>query len=372
MRRRRLLRALSAGLAATAAGCLADPPGDQPGTTATPSDGVELPVPRTEMRNPFPSDYIPAIVEPAFAESWDSLEAGGRDPTLPGEAPVLGVERAGSARAYPLRVLNRHEVVNDNHGSPIAVTYCVLCGSGVVFEREVAGEPTTFGVSGKLWRSDLVMYDDLTDSLWSQLMATAIGGPQTGERLAVLPSTLTTWSEWQAAHSDVEVLLPPPHSTAISEYDRSFDYFSPKYGYGDESQLVGRDSHDGELHPKTMVVGIESGGETRAYPFPVVTAAGVVNDRVAGRPIVVAVAHDDTLVAYDRRIGGETVRFEADGERYLAGGGSRWNRASGVASDGPFAGQQLRRANDHPPMFWTGWSKFNPETDVYGLDRPTG
>jgi hypothetical protein len=393
MRRRRLLRALSAGLVATAAGCLASPPDGQPGTAATPSesgpatptaaepsstpapttvDGVELPVPRSEMRQPLPRDYIPAIVEPAFAESWGGLDAGGRDPTLPDDAPVLGVERAGRARAYPLRILDHHEVVNDDHGGPIAVTYCVLCGSGVVFERQVTGEPTTFGVSGKLWRSDLVMYDDLTDSLWSQLMATAIGGPRTGDRLAVLPSTLTTWSEWQTTHSGVEVLLPPPHSTAIPEYDRSFDYFSPKYGYGDESQLVGRDSHDGDLHPKTMVVGLESGGTARAYPFPVMTAEGIVNDRVGGRPVVVAVAHDDTLVAYDRRIDGETLGFESDGDRYLAGGGSRWNRATGVAMDGPFAGQKLRRANNHPPMFWNGWSKFNPETDVYGLDRSTG
>jgi len=390
MRRRRLLRALTAGVLAGTAGCLggsgdatdrteATPSPSQTPTatpTATParSDatvaGTDLPVPRSELRQPLPRDYIPAIVDPAFGPDWRGLDAGDRAPTLPGDAPVLGVERDGRARAYPLRVLNHHEVVNDTFAGPIAVTYCVLCGSGVVFERRVTGEPTRFGVSGKLWRSDLVMYDALTDSLWSQLAATAIRGARTGDRLEVLPSTLTTWDEWRATHPDTRVLLPPPRSGTMGEYDRSFDYFEPKYGYGDESQLVGRDSHDGALHPKTMVVGVDSGGVARAYPFPVVTGTGVINDRVGDLPVVVAVAPDDTLVAYDRRVGGEALQFEGAGDTHIAAGGSRWLRATGRAVDGPHEGRQLGRANDNPPMFWTGWSKFFPGTEVYGLDRP--
>jgi hypothetical protein len=380
-----------AGVATAGAGCLGAGGEDGTGTNATPNatatatatptatptpvaatvDGVDLPVDRSEMRSPLPRDYIPAIVDPAFGADWSGLDVAGGDPTLPGDAPVLGVERDDRARAYPLRILNRHEVVNDVLGGPIAVTYCVLCGSGVVFERRVAGEPTTFGVSGKLWRSDLVMYDRLTDSLWSQLLATAIDGPRTGERLGILPSTLTTWAEWRSIHPDTRVLLPPPRSVAIAEYDRSFDYFSPKYGYGEESQLVGRDSYDGTLHPKTMVVGVESAGVARAYPFPVVTDEGVVLDSVGERPVVVTVAPDDTLVAFDRQIDGTTLQFRAAGDSHIAGGGSRWERLTGRAIDGPLEGRRLARANTHPPMFWTGWSEFNPGTDVYGLDPAT-
>jgi len=394
MRRRRFLSGLTASLAVGTAGCLASPPESgaisTPEASTPPADatstpgpaesspeepgatmvaGTELPVPLSEMRHPLPRDYIPAIVEPAFATDWNGLDAGERDPSLPDDAPVLGVEREGRARAYPLRILNHHEVVNDSLAGPIAVTYCVLCGSGVVFERTVAGEPTRFGVSGKLWRSDLVMYDGLTDSLWSQLAATAIRGLRTGDRLAILPSTLTTWAEWQRSHPGTRVLLPPPRSGTIGEYDRQFDYFTPKYGYGDESQLVGRDSYDGDLHPKTLVIGVASDGTARAYPFGAVTGEGVINDRVGDLPVVVAAAPDGTLVAYDRRIDGRTLRFVGDSDRHLAADGSRWERTTGRAVDGPHAGRRLRQASDHPPMFWTGWSKFNPGTEVYGVEN---
>lgn len=393
MRRRRLLSILSGSLAAGTAGCLASSPQSEgtqepgsastpPGVASTPTPpespaqepaattvgGAELPVPLSQMRQPLPRDYIPALVEPTFAADWSGLDAGDQDPALPDNAPVLGVERKGRTRAYPLGILNHHEVVNDSFGGPIAVTYCVLCGSGVVFERRVAGEPTVFGVSGKLWRSDLVMYDGLTDSLWSQLAATAIRGPRTGDRLTILPSTLTTWAEWQALHPGTRVLLPPPRSGTVGQYDREFDYFTPKYGYREQSQLVGRDTHDGDLHPKTMVIGVVLDGTARAYPFEVVTVEDVINDHIGDRPVVVAAAPDGTLVAYNRRLDGQTLRFEGDGDRHLLAAETRWERTTGRAIDGPHEGRHLGRANDHPPMFWNGWSKFNPETEVYGLE----
>ena len=358
------------------AGCLGDEgssePGDgasRPSTPSSPSglDDVELPVPSDEMRTALPRDHIPAIVEPVFADDWDDVDAD-EDTTLPIDAPVIGVERDGRSRAYPLRVLDWHEIANDDLGGPISVTYCVLCGSSVVVERYVDGEPTIFGVSGKLWKSDLVMYDEATDSLWSQLLATAIRGPQTGRTLRIVQSTLTTWGEWREMYPDTEVLLPPPESNTVVGPGRTFDYFEPKYGYGDESQLVGRDSFDGDLHSKTMVVGIRSDGEARAYPYHVVVEEDPVVDRIGESPVVVSIAPDDTLVAYDRRVEGRTLEFEGADERHLEAGGSRWERASGVAVDGPYRDTELGRANDLPPMFWLGWSNFNPESDVYGID----
>ena len=363
--RRRYLRLLAAGSIA-AAGCpdAARAPTPEPRETGTVA-GTELPVPLSAMRQPLPRDYIPAIVDPAFGTDWQGLGGGTR---LPADAPVIGVTREGRERAYPIRVLARHEIVNDDLGGPVAVTYCVLCGSGVVFERRVAGQPTIFGVSGKLWRSDLVLYDALTDSLWSQLAATAIRGSRTGERLEFVPSTLTTWGKWGSRHPETEVLLPPPRSRTVGEYDRSFDYATPKYGYGEESQLVGRDSFDGGLHPRTLVVGVAVDGEARAYPFQVVTDEVVVTDRVGDRPVVVTATPEGRLVAYDRRVDGETLRFVAADVHHLRADGSRWRRATGEAVDGPHEGAQLRRASTHPPMFWTGWSEFNPETDVYGIE----
>jgi len=331
---------------------------------------VALPVPRGELRTAVPRDQIPAIVDPAFGEDWAGLsvpDGSGYDggPLLPDSSPVIGVEADGEARAYPLRILDWHEVVNDAFGGPLLVSYCVLCGSAVVTERRVDGEVTTFGVSGQLWRSDLVLYDRATDSRWSQLLATAIRGPRTGEQLTLRPSSLTTWAEWQDRHPDTLVLLPPPRSGRIADRGRNVDYFTDKYSY-DGDPLVGYERTVERVLPRTLVVGVTVDGEARAYPYGTVAEADVVNDTLAGTPLLVTTTPGNSLAAYDRRLGGRTLTFEPDDERHVRAGGSAWERATGVAVDGPYAGEQLTRANDIPPLFWLGWSNFNPGSSVYG------
>jgi len=179
--------------------------------------GVDLPVPSEELCAPLSKDIIPAIVDPVFADDWSELDAptGVDRPLLPDDAPVIGVSRAGEARAYPLRILDWHEVVNDTFGAPLLMTYCVRCGSAIVAERFADGSETVFGVSGRLWRDDLVLYDERTESLWSQLLAAAIRGPLTGDRLTLVASSLTTWGAWRRRHPDTQVLLPPPHSNTV-------------------------------------------------------------------------------------------------------------------------------------------------------------
>lgn len=375
MQRRRLL-GLAAGIGGSLAGCTVgwqgerrdDPETSQIEDPATVRD-VELPVPLSELRQPIGRDSIPAIVDPVFGSDWQGLETDDdTETTLPDDAAVIGVERDGLARAYPLRVLDWHEIVNDEFAGPLGVSYCPLCGSSVTFERYVDGRATTFGVSGKLWRDDLVMYDVATESLWSQILATAIRGPRTGERLSLVPSTLTTWGDWRAAHPETGVLLPPPRSGTIREVDRLYDYFGSKYNYGEERQLIGWDSRDGELRGRTLVVGVRSDDEATAYPFPVVESAGLVEDRVGSVPVVVAVAPDGTLVAYDRRIRGRTLSFSVVDEDRIRGGGSHWETVTGRAVDGPFEGGRLDRANTHPPMFLDAWLSFTPDGDVYGSD----
>lgn len=378
MERRALLAVVGSGLAVGFAGCGGAPsaPGEpaatREGESGNPQriDNVDLPVPLGEMEVRLPRDGIPAIVEPAFAADWtdlsvpdDSRYDGG--PLLPDDAPVVGVERDGRARAYPLRVLNWHEVVNDAFGGPLLVTYCPLCGSSVVAERRVAGEPAVFGVSGRLWRDDLVLYDRATESLWSQLLAVAIHGPQTGEQFALVPSSLSTWGEWQTSHPDTDVLLPPPPSNTLRGPDATFDYFSEKYGYSEE-QLIGYAGNEtGRPAPRRLVIGVTADGEAKAYPFDAVVGAGVVNDRVGELPVVVTVTPSDTLVAYDRRVGGRILSFDAAGPAHLRADGSRWERETGRAVDGSHRGTRLEPATDVPAMFWKGWTAFHPETTVY-------
>jgi hypothetical protein len=265
MRRRALLAALAAGSAGLA-GCGArSAPGAADTATAgtasgRPDDGLAAaPVaadgypPTVCSAEPIEGFHIRAVGEPAFAEDWTGREiadryrlgAGERLAGLERAATVVGVERDGRARAYPVTVLYHHEIVNDQLAGPLLVTYCSLCQSGVVAERLVDGRPAVFDVSGQLWRppgidaaaaaranrtfgatrretdaevraaGNLVMVDDATVSYWSQLLARAICGPRAGAELRIRPSTLTTWGEWRLAHPDTELLLPPPYSTLL-------------------------------------------------------------------------------------------------------------------------------------------------------------
>jgi hypothetical protein len=197
-----------------------------------------------------PDPGIYAVVDPAFGDDWAGIdverryrfgEATGDDP-LPASATVVGLRAGDRARAYPLAVVWWHEVVNDEFGGPTLVTYCPICRTGTVTDRVVDGEPTRFLVSGHLWQApgvqqaasvadgrafgaavadpdaadrnsgNLVLVDDATGTFWSQVLARAICGPRTGERLPIRPSTVTTWGRWRDDNPDTDVLLPPPHS----------------------------------------------------------------------------------------------------------------------------------------------------------------
>jgi hypothetical protein len=248
MRRRQLLAAGAVGASLGTAGCVAGYQGSQEAATGDGDDEVttlplaEQGVPSTICEEDIKPDGILAVDEPAFADDWpdDVAETYGR---LTDDTTVVAVTAEEGTRAYPLRVLEVHEAVNDDFGGPLLVTFCPICNSGMVAERRVDGETTTFHVSGLLWRApdiygaasakddrvfsgsgddedirnsgNLVLYDAVTGSYWSQILAQAICGPREGDRLTVRPSTLTTWGEWHADHPDTEVLVPPPVSGVV-------------------------------------------------------------------------------------------------------------------------------------------------------------
>ena len=149
-----------------------------------------------------PKDGIPSIDRPEFVpvsemDDLDDVE------------PVMGLEINGDARAYPLRVLMWHEIVNDTVGDlPVTVTYCPLCNAALVFDRRIDGEADTFGTTGKLRHSDLVMYDRRTESWWQQFTGEAIAGELTGTKLKPVPSRLESWKNFKARHPDGRVLVP--------------------------------------------------------------------------------------------------------------------------------------------------------------------
>lgn len=351
----------------------------------------ELPLPESAFRRAAGRDAIPAIVDPVFGADWSDVAIDFGDgatyrPQLADDDLVLGVERetvaetgAGEAtdpapaRAYPLSVLNWHEVVNDEYGGPLLVTYCPLCRSGLVARRRVRGDPTVFGVSGLLLAENLVLYDRATDSRWSQLRAQAVRGPTTGTTLEVLPSSLTTWGEWRADHPGTAVLLPPPLSdTVVGEVRLDYGFTLAEQQRKAESYLeerLGDDHDDSRLAKRALVLGLQSGDASVAYPLTEVAAAALIEDHVGDWPVVVA-GNSGSAVAYDRRVDGRVLSFERvrGDPSVLRADGSLWSVETGRALDGPHEGSRLTQANRSPPLFFFAWLAFHPETRVWGRD----
>jgi hypothetical protein len=259
-----------------------------------------------------PRDGIPALDHPP---SLRASEASWGD-----DEPVLGVVVGGEARAYPVAILNWHELVNDTlGGEPILVSFCPLCGTGMVFDRRVGGEVRIFGVSGLLYRSDLLMYDHGSESLWSQISAEAVTGPLLGQRLRLLRARMDQWGQWRRDH---------PESTVLSrdtghrrDYDRS-----PYAGYADSRRLIFPVSIDRRYHPKMPTLGLRVPGQgARAYPASELVRAGApVEERFLGHRV--RIAYDADRQAFDVAAPSEVEVVEG---------------------------------------FWFAWAAFHPETSVY-------
>lgn len=191
-------------------------------------------------------DCIPAIDQPRFV-------AAAKASQLAADDLIIGVAVAGVVRAYPTFILNHHEIVNDTvAGTPVAITWCPLCGSALAFERVLDGKPVQFGVSGLLHESDLVMYDRATNSLWQQVSATAFAGPRRGQKLARFPVTMTTWGEWLAAHPDTQVL-----TTGTGDGSDTSDK-SPYAEYEKSDRIMFPVQRMSELaRPKSVVYGVQ-------------------------------------------------------------------------------------------------------------------
>ena len=174
---------------------------------------------------------------------------------------MIGIEVDGERRAYPIRILNYHEIVNDRIGdTAFAVTYCPLCGTGVAFDAEVAGKAREFGVSGLLYNSDVLIYDRQSESLWSQIMSKAVSGPLKGARLRKIPIQHTRWEDWLEGGDTLVLSLD-------TGYRR--DYSRSPYGsYDDDRNLYfPGNASSARYHPEERVIGFELDGRFKAYPF---------------------------------------------------------------------------------------------------------
>jgi hypothetical protein len=272
---------------------------------------ASIPV-REILRGGPPRDGIPALDDPRTV-------AAGEAPWADDER-VIGVALGTEARAYPLAILVWHELVNDTLGGrPILVSYCPLCGTGIVFERTIAGAVQRFGVSGLLYKSDLLMFDRSSESLWSQIEARAVSGPRLGERLVLVRARLETWGRWRARH---------PQTTALSaDTGHARDYANPPYGdYATSERLVFPAPRDARYHPKMPVVGLRApDGTSRVYPAAEVErSGGTAEGRFGGGPV--------------------RVRWDAEGSTFDV--------------EAPVGVEVIEG-------FWFAWAAFHPETEVY-------
>jgi hypothetical protein len=209
-----------------------------------------------------PRDGIPSIDEPKF------VAAAGAGDLAPTEA-VIGLEIAGDARAYPLRILTWHEIVNDVVGGvPVAVTYCPLCNAAIVFERQVGGRALAFGTTGKLRHSDLIMYDRQTESWWQQFTGEAIAGVLAGTALVARPARLESFAEFKARHATGRVLVP--NDPTLRNYGRN-----PYAGYDTAARpfLYHGAMPDG-IEPMARVVVVDAGGAKHAVALDKVRTDG--------------------------------------------------------------------------------------------------
>lgn len=361
----RRLGALAAGLA-----CILTAACDAAGPAIRPPEVEGFA--RSELIDVLAPDTVPAIRQPEF----EAIEAAAS--WLTDDEPVIAVAIEGRARAYPLAILIRHEIVDDElAGRKIAVTYSPLSDTTAVLAREVGEMALTFVGSGKLYRSALVLLDRQTNSLWPQLLAAAVLGPLRATELAVVPSGVVSFRAFRAVYPTGMVLKRPAGGgygdNPYPGYDRRARPF-PEFFLRDP---------DDRLPAMERVLGVSSAEGARAYPYGALAAAGdpaVVHDRVGTQDLVVfwdggqRSALDAATMSDGRRIGsaavfepvvdGRRARFLArDGRITDRGTGSTWS-VLGVATAGPLAGRRLRPVAGQSG-FWFAWASFEPGSGIW-------
>ena len=321
-------------------------------------------------------DGIPALDNPAMLAADKAHYLGPMD-------PVFGIVINGDARAYPLRILDWHEMANDVVGGvPISLAYCTLCGAAIAFDgRAPNGETYTFGSSGFLFRSNKLMYDRQTRTLWNQLTGEPVLGELAGQdlRLNLQSVVLTSWLDWQNQHPDTLVL---------DDYTGFQREYRPGAAYGgyfasDETMFPVWTRNE-LLAEKAQIYALRLDGIPKAYPLDLLTAEQVVNDVLADSPIVLIASRGTVQVdgvslrdgAVQYQAGGEVRAYAregytfaptADPDQLSDQNGDLW-QVTAEALIGP-TGETLERIPGHL-AYWFGWFSFFPNTLIYGETLP--
>jgi Protein of unknown function (DUF3179) len=304
-----------------------------------------------------PPDGIPSIDNPKFISVPEAEEF------LEDSDLVLGLNINGNIRAYPLQILVWHEIVNDKvEETLVAVTYCPLCFTNQVFNRTMNdGQILEFGTSGKLYNSNLVMYDRTTKSLWSQAMSQAIVGKLAGVKLERIPFDVAYWKDWKQLYPDSKVLSRDIGSSRPYGVDPYGDY------YTNSEVMFPIAKHDDRLGLKEIVIGFENNGQYKAYRLKDVEKMKIINDQVNAKSIALFSLSPFMTRAYNPILEGQTtLQFEYNAKNNTLVDkqtSSQWN-FDGKAIDGQMKGRQLMRL-PFDQGFWFEWIAFHPTTELY-------
>lgn len=317
-----------------------------------------------------PKDGIPPIDLPGYVSVSEA------DEWLKDREPVIFVQVDGIARAYPLRILTWHEIVNDTlNEKALIVTFCPLCNTAIAFERELEGLALDFGTTGRLRYSNLIMYDRQTETWWQQATGEAIAGKYTGKQLTYYPAAIISWADYKSRYPAGDVL------SQETGYNRDYGR-NPYAGYDDINQtpFLFDGVYVDELPVMARVLTVEVNNEAVAYPYETLEDLAVVNDTVGEEEIVVfwvagtASALDTAQIEAGQDVGAAVAYSRQGATRMLSfisddgvirdkETNSVWN-IFGEAIKGELEGERLTPivAVNH---FWFSWAAFKPETRIY-------
>jgi hypothetical protein len=308
------------------------------------------------------------ITPPVDAPTFTTIKAAH---WLDKDAWVIALELNGESRAYPLALLVNHQIVNDvMQGIPIAITYCPMCNSALVFKRRVGDQTLRFGVSGATRNSGFLMWDDLTQSWWQQFTGEAIVGEYMGTRLEVLPSNIVTWKAYSKWHPMGRVLVGDETLGKLTYSPEKID------AYASEVPTVDKPI-DHRLPSKERVLATVINNDAVAYPFSLLAEWGVVNDTIGGHAVVAfwqsgqeqgnAVDEGQDVgmaVLFYRTVNGQTLSFALRAGNIVdEETGSIWT-IFGEAIQGPLKNTHLEQVNGSA-YYWFAWVNTYPQTRLF-------
>jgi hypothetical protein len=295
------------------------------------------------------------LADKMFYQPEHKVFAGAASNKVPPQNLVLGVSIGGAAKAYPLEVIGYHHQVRDTVGNvPVMVTYCTVCRTGRVYSPAVDGKTEAFRLVG-MDHFNAMFEDATTGSWWRQVNGEAVAGPLKGKMLEEIPAAQMTLQAWLALYP-ASGIMQPDTTFAMAYADlKNFDEGTIESGLEKRDSLSWKD--------KSWVVGVQLGMQARAYDWNDLLQQKVINDTLAGTPVVVAVANDSASFYVWNS---DSLRFAWDSTRLQLKDlqtGSYWNW-QGASTEGPQAGKQLTPVQSYQE-FWHSWKTFRPHTTQY-------